>query len=162
MNTMCDEISLKAMTKDMCHAFYQRFENDPAVFAPGQAFREYVYNAQKVDEYWREQDVPSRRVFAIMLSSQMIGEIKLKYIDFEKSECSMGVHLLNDSVKGKGYGTRAEQLVLDYAFNVLKMKAVNADALIGNMRSQHVLEKVGFCYVREDGVFKYYRCERKG
>lgn len=159
---MCDEISLKTMTKDMCHAFYQRFENDPAVFAPGQTFREYVYNAQKVDEYWRKQDVPDRRVFAIMLGSQMIGEIKLKYIDFEKYECSMGVHLLNDSVKGKGYGTRAEQLVLDYAFNVLKMKAVNADALIGNIRSQHVLENVGFCYVREDGVFKYYRCERKG
>lgn len=162
VNKMCDEISLKAMTKDMCHAFYQKFENDPAVFAPGRAFQEYVYDVRRVDEYWREQDVESRRVFAIMQGSQLIGEIKLKYIDFEKCECSMGVHLLNDSVKGKGYGTRAEQLVLDYAFEKLGMNAVNADALLANTRSQHVLEKVGFRYVREDDAFKYYRCERKG
>lgn len=155
-------ISLKPMTRKMCHAFYQKFENDPAVFAPDQEFEPYVYSKEKADAYWREQDVPDRRLFAIMLDEEMIGEIKLKYIDFDKCECSMGVHLLNDAVKGKGYGTRAERLVLDYAFDTLKMKAVNADALLGNARSQHVLEKVGFHYVRQDDRFKYYRCERKG
>lgn len=155
-------ISLKPMTREMCHAFYQKFENDPPVFAPDQDFKPYVYSKENVDAYWREQDVPDRRVFAVMLGEEMIGEIKLKYIDFDKCECSMGVHLLNDTVKGKGYGTRAEQLILDYAFYELKMKAVNADALLGNTRSQHVLEKAGFRYVGEDDRFKYYRCERKG
>ena len=41
------------------------------------------------------------------------------------------------------------------------MLAVNADAALKNTRSQHVLEKVGFEYVREDDTFKYYRCVRK-
>lgn len=124
--------------------------------------RDYAcfYDADKVDAYWREQEVETRRVFAIMHGEKMVGEIKLKYIDFDKRECSMGVHLLNDSVKGKGYGTCAERLVLEYAFDTLNMRAVNADALLANTRSQHVMEKVGFGYVREDEMFKYYRCER--
>ena len=71
----------------------------------------------------------------------------------------MGIHLQNDAVKEKGYGTQAERLILQYAFNELGMVAVNADAVLKNTRSQHVLEKVGFCYTHEDDTFKYYRCE---
>ena len=72
----------------------------------------------------------------------------------------MGIHLQNDAVKGKGYGTQAERLILQYAFEELGMVAVNADAALKNTRSQHVLEKVGFRYTHEDDTFKYYRCER--
>ena len=72
----------------------------------------------------------------------------------------MGIHLQNDAVKGKGYGTQAERLILRYAFEELGMVAVNAKAVLMNTRSQHVLEKVGFCYTHEDDTFKYYRCER--
>ena len=66
----------------------------------------------------------------------------------------------NDAVKGKGYGTQAEHLAVKIAFDELGMTAVNADAIMKNTRSQHVLEKVGFHLVGEDGAFKYYRIER--
>lgn len=66
----------------------------------------------------------------------------------------------NDTVKGKGFGTQAELKAVKYAFDELGMVAINADAIIKNTRSQHVLEKVGFKLVREDGDFKYYRIER--
>lgn len=154
-------MTLILMTQELCHAFYRRFENDPAVFAPGQLFKAYVYDEATVEKYWHEQNVPDRRVFAIMLDKEMIGEVKLKYIDFEKRECSMGIHLLNDRVKGKGYGTQAEKMILAYAFDTLGMAAVNADALINNTRSQHVMEKVGFRFQRQDDLFKYYRCEKE-
>ena len=63
-------------------------------------------------------------------------------------------------VKGLGYGTYAEKLALKYAFDVLGMAAVNADAVIKNTRSQHVLEKVGFQLIGEGDGFKYYQCVR--
>ena len=66
----------------------------------------------------------------------------------------------NDSVKGKGYGTQAEKLAIKYAFEKLGMLAVNADAVLKNTRSQHVLEKVGFRFVKEGGIFRYYRVEQ--
>ena len=39
------------------------------------------------------------------------------------------------------------------------MVAVNADAVLKNTRSQYVMEKVGFRYLREDETFRYYRYE---
>ena len=56
--------------------------------------------------------------------------------------------------------SQAEHLAVKIAFDELGMTAVNADAIMKNTRSQHVLEKVGFHLVGEDGAFKYYRIER--
>ena len=154
------EISLIPMTRELCHEFYKGFQNDPAICMDMSQFKEYEYIAEKVERYFDENSTSSRRLFVIMVDGQMVGECKLKYIDFDKRECSAGIHLRNDSVKGKGYGTEAERLLLRYAFDELGMVAVNADAVLKNTRSQHVMEKVGFRYVREDETFKYYRCER--
>ena len=152
MNT----VSIQPMTREMCHEFYKGFQNDPAI----RHYYEYVYSAETADRYFDINDVPDRKLFAIMVDDQIVGECKLKNIDTEKRECSMGIHLRNDSVKGKGYGTLAERLILQYAFEDLGMVAVNADASIKNTRSQHVLEKVGFQLIRENDVFRYYRCVR--
>ena len=65
----------------------------------------------------------------------------------------------NDTVKGKGYGTEAEKLAVRYAFDKLGMSAVNADTVVKNTRSQHILEKIGFRLVKEEGNFRYYRIE---
>ena len=149
-------VSIQLMSRDMCHEFYKGFQNDPAIGH----YYEYIYTPEIADHYFDTNSVPDRRMFAILTDGQIVGECKLKYIDTDKRECSMGIHLRDDSVKEKGYGTQAERLILQYAFEELGMIAVNADAALKNTRSQHVLEKVGFRYIREDDTFKYYRCER--
>ena len=151
-------VSIQPMTREMCHKFYKGFRNDPAIGH----YYEYIYTPEIADRYFDTNSVPDRRLFAILVDGQIVGECKLKYIDMDKRECSMGIHLRDDSVKEKGYGTQAERLILQYAFEELGMIAVNADAALKNTRSQHVLEKVGFRYIREDDTFRYYRCERPG
>ena len=148
-------VALKPMTRQMCHEFYKGFQNDTAIGH----YYEYVYTPEIADRYFDTNSVADRKLFAIMVGDRIVGECKLKSIDLQKRECSMGIHLQNDEVKEKGYGTQAERLVLQYAFEELGMVAVNADAVLKNTRSQHVLEKVGFCYTHEDETFKYYRCE---
>ena len=148
-------VSIQPMTREMCHEFYQEFQNDPAIGH----YYEYVYSPEIADRYFDANSVADRKLFAIMVGDKIVGECKLKNIDLQKRECSMGIHLQNDAVKGKGYGTQAERLILQYAFEELGMVAVNADAALKNTRSQHVLEKVGFRYTHEDDTFKYYRCE---
>ena len=150
------QVTLCPMSREMCHSFYKGFQNDPAIGH----YYEYVYSAEKADLYFDSNTASDRKLFAIMVDGQIVGECKLKAIDWKKRECSMGIHLRDDSVKEKGYGTQAERLVLRYAFEELGMVAVNADAALKNTRSQHVLEKVGFRYTHEDETFKYYRCER--
>ena len=94
-----------------------------------------------------------------MRAGKPIGELQLKRIDRQNKECTLSIHLQNDEVKGRGYGAAAERLALEYAFTVMGMAAVNADAVVKNTRSQHVLEKVGFKFVREENGFRFYRCQ---
>lgn len=154
------EITITPMTRPLCHEFYQGFENDPDIFMDMSRFASYEYTSERVDRYFEEQQSPDRIVFMVMEGGRPVGEVKLKYIDHGAKQCSLGIHLQNDRAKNRGIGTAAERLALDYAFNALGMEAVNADAVLKNKRSQHVLEKVGFVYVREDDTFRYYVCKR--
>ena len=112
-------------------------------------------------KYWETRKKPKdRKDFFVLLESEVIGELALKHIDFEKKECELSIHLQNDSVKNKGYGSAAERLALAYAFENLGMESVLADSVLKNTRSQHVLEKVGFVLIGVDDTFKYYRCDK--
>ena len=154
------EIALCIMTRKLCHELYKDWENDPAIYMDMDLFTQYKYDESAVNRYFDSKQNPSRVLFAIMKDGRPIGELQLKQIDHENKECTLSIHMQNDTVKGHGYGTCAEQLALQYAFDTLGMVAVNADTVINNTRSQHVLEKVGFQYVKEEGGFKYYRFVR--
>ena len=154
------EISLCIMTKELCHELYKGWENDSAIYMDMDLFTPYQYNENAVNRYFDSKQDSSRILFAIMKDGRPIGELQLKKINLESKECTLSIHMQNDAVKGRGYGTCAERLALKYAFDVLGMAAVNADTVIKNARSQHVLEKVGFRYIEEKDGFKYYRYER--
>ena len=66
----------------------------------------------------------------------------------------------NEAFKNKGYGTGAEKLAVAYVFGELDIPVLYADTILTNTRSQHVLEKVGFRFLREEGIFRYYSIER--
>lgn len=155
-----EQISLQLMTRELCHQIYEKWENDDSIYMDMGLFKTYIYDEEKVDKYFDAKQNPSRMLFAIMLGDNAIGELQLKQIDMKTKECTLSIHMQNDAAKGKGYGTRAEQLAIEYAFEKLGMKAVNADTVIKNIRSQHVLEKVGFQFIKEDGDFRFYRIER--
>lgn len=52
----------------------------------------------------------------LCLGGSPIGEVQLKEINHEQNECTLSIHMQNDEVKGKGYGTEAERLAIQYAF----------------------------------------------
>ena len=153
------DISLCVMTRELCHELFQGWENDPAIYVDMERFTPYRYDEKAVDRYFDAKQEPSRVLLAIMKDKTPIGEIQLKRIDRERKACTLSIHMQNDAVKERGYGTQAERLAIRYALGVLGMKAVYADTAIKNTRSQHVLEKVGFQYLREENGFKYYRYE---
>lgn len=153
-------IELKKLTRELCHELYKDWSNDASIYMDMSLFEPYSYNKASVDRYFDSKNEPSRIIFAIMLYGKPIGELHLKQINWEKAECTLSIHMQNDTVKGRGYGTQAERLAVKYAFDELGMVAVNADTIMKNIRSQHVLEKVGFHFIGEDGTFKYYRIER--
>lgn len=148
-----DKIVLKTYTLERCHEFYQNYVTDPAM-----TYDEYFYDKEKVDSYYKNKVLDiERRFFAICFQDKTIGEIQLKRIDIEKHCATMSIVLANDTVKGKGFGTEAERLVLDYAINVMGLHTVYADAIHRNNRSKHILEKLGFIHLYDDEVLAYYK-----
>lgn len=66
----------------------------------------------------------------------------------------------NKNYKDRGFGTRAEQLAIEYVFYELDIPMLYADSVLTNTRSQHVLEKVGFRFIYEDEQRKHYKITR--
>ena len=154
-----DEITLCPMDRAILHEYYKDFVMDPDIFADMSRFQPYVYAPEKVDAYFdRLASQKDRMDFLILHGGAPIGEIALKHIC--GGQCELSIHLQNDSVKNHGFGTRAERLLLDHAFQDPGMTAVRADAVLKNRRSQHVLEKVGFRETGRDDVFISYRITR--
>ena len=151
------KIALLPYTKERVHEFYKQYVYDPMIFSKDSDIKSYIYSKSLVDDFYEYKVLdPTRRFFAICLNDKTIGEIQIKYIDFDKKCGSLSVALINDSVKGYGYGTQAERLMIDYAFNNLGLLTLYADAVLRNRRSQHVLEKLGFLFTHEDDMLRYY------
>lgn len=110
------QISLQIMTRELCHDLYKGWTNDASIYMDMKLFKPYTYNEDAVNRYFESKQDVSRVVFAIMLDAEVIGELQLKQIDRDRKECTLSIHMQNDSVKGKGYGTQAEKLAIKYAF----------------------------------------------
>ena len=154
------EIRLAPMSDEMYHAYLRGYENDPDLFLPGQPWVPYIYSEEKAKRYIQRQKDLGRIPLAILRGDEIVGEIILKNIE-ERQSATMGIALKNARYKDQGIGTRAERLAVDYVFQVLDIPTVYADTIQTNTRSQHVLEKVGFVFLREDEDFKYYRIDRE-
>ena len=114
MDVEREAVVLRPMTRELCRRFYREFENDPAIYVDMSRFAPYVYDEAAVDRRFDAQQVPDRRAFLVMLGERPVGEVILKYIDWDKRECSLSIHMVNDSVKNKGYGTQAERLAVEF------------------------------------------------
>ena len=154
-------IYLVKMTKPLQRQFFWGFSNDPDIYLDMSRFAEYSYCEADSDAHWEKQQKLGRIHMAVMLDQMPIGEVILKEINTETGQCTLSIHMQNDSFKNRGYGTQAEMLTLEYAFTVLNMETVFADAIHKNKRSQHVLEKVGFQITGSDEQFVYYRCDKE-
>ena len=153
-------IYLCKMTIGIAKSYYKEFTKDPDTYMDLSKLTPYVYSDEWCERYIDRQISMNHILMAIMLREEPIGEVILKNIDYRKKCCTLSIHLQNDSRKNKGYGTEAERLALEYAFNKMKMETVFADAIMKNTRSQRVLEKVGFVETHRDGTFIHYCCSR--
>lgn len=156
-----NKITLQPLDRALLHEYYKDFVMDADIFMDMSNFREYTYSPERVDAYFdRLQSQKNRVDFLIMHDGKPIGEIALKHIDVKVKQCELSIHLQNDTVKNKGYGSQAERMILEYAFQTLGIEAVIADSVLKNKRSQHTLEKVGFREISRDETFVYYQISR--
>ena len=152
-------VRLTPMTADMYRRYFKEYQSDPALCPDRDIYLPFRYDAAWVERYIRRQADPSRLPLAILWDDETAGEILLMDIRPRESAV-MSVCLKNDAYKGRGIGTAAEREAVRYVFDTLDIPVLTADTLLKNARSQRVLQKAGFAFVKEEGDFKYYRIDR--
>ena len=142
------------------HAFFKQFQYDPMA-ENTQDVKPYIYNAETVDHHYDKHAKQGKIHFAVLLDDKVIGDVYLKHFNSAEKSCEMGIYLVNDKYKGNGFGTQAEQLIIDHVFKNMDIDVIYADTLKKNHRSRHVLEKVGFTVVRADAERIYLACKKQ-
>ncbi len=153
---MC--IQLVKMTLPLLQQFFSKFTPDPDTYLG--TIPKTIFDRKYTEAFFEKQNRPDREHFAILYEDKVIGDLYLKHIDTTESRCTLSIHMECDTYKNRGFGTKAETLALGYAFHVLQLNTVYADALIKNERSCHVLQKVGFVEIERDQDKRYFCCQK--
>ena len=154
-----NKVKLAPMTRKMFEEYCREYENDPDLYLDPAKYVPFQYSEAWIDRYLQRIADLRRVQLAILYEDEVVGEIVLKNIE-PKACATMGLTLKNAAYKDRGIGTQAERLAVEYVFRELDIPVLYADSIQTNTRSQHVLEKVGFTFLREDADFKYYEIRR--
>ncbi|MDE7177706.1 MAG: GNAT family N-acetyltransferase [Lachnospiraceae bacterium] len=73
-----------------------------------------------------------------------IGSVYLRDIDREAGEAEYGIFIGESDALGRGYGTQAAKLMLDYGFGTLGLKKIFLRFLEDNAKALRSYEKAGF------------------
>ncbi len=109
---------------------------------------------EKMEEFYRSTVLShDNAIFAIVdkKTDKHIGNIKLGPINWISRFAPLGIMIGNKEFWGKGYGTEAIGLVVDYAFNRLNLHKVIAGVILINYGSVKAFQKSGF---ETEGTFK--------
>lgn len=105
--------------------------------------------------YTREMEMGTAwPLFVYRLEGErLLGAITLSNIRRGVAETGTLGYWIGQPYAGLGIGTAGVRLVLDFAFNSLKLNRIEAACLPSNLASRRVLEKAGF---REEGLARAY------
>ncbi|WP_240687174.1 GNAT family N-acetyltransferase [Amycolatopsis suaedae] len=80
-----------------------------------------------------------------------VGEVVLQDLDVPNQSMSFRIALSSRQL-GRGYGTEATRLVLDFGFDVVGLHRIALEVFAFNPRAAHVYRKCGF---RQEGVRRH-------
>ncbi|MBT7227936.1 GNAT family N-acetyltransferase [Candidatus Parcubacteria bacterium] len=142
------KVVLRPVNKATDMEAFQRWINDPGVrkFMTG-----FTPIGLQEEEEWidglgkRKNNI----TFAIeTLEGELIGNIGLHGIDWVARVATTGALIGDEQNRGKGYGTDAKMILLDYAFHTLNLRKVCSEAIAYNGRSLAFNARCGY---KEEG-----------
>ena len=80
---------------------------------------------------------------------RLIGVIELLRFDEEENTCSFA-YMIGEAYWGRGYGTEVLRAVFTFAFEEMKLGAIEADHMVENIASGRVMQKAGMTYIRTE------------
>lgn len=141
-----DRIRLRPATNEDWSAFYENYFDTPARFLLD-SLVELPLNKEDAKMVWEgfiENSKKEGRInFTIeSLEGIMIGSMSIAGIDERNGNFGIGMQINRDQ-RGKGYGTEAMKLLLNYAFNERRLHKYQSYVMEGNIGSETMLKKLG-------------------
>lgn len=97
---------------------------------------------------WFHNRVQTGEVFQFMIvdeeAGEEVGSVYLRDVDAQNKKCEYGIFIGEDSCRGKGIGSAAAKLALDFAFEELKLNRVFLRVFADNTRAIKSYENAGF------------------
>ncbi|CAN5298933.1 GNAT family protein [soil metagenome] len=94
-----------------------------------------------------EFDITDRNLHLVIEAEDwIIGQVNLKNDENLPSRAANFGILIGAGYIGRGYGTEASKILLDYAFGVLGYHKINLDLFEYNARARKMYEKIGFVH----------------
>ena len=155
-----DICSLRAVDLEDLDFIYE-LENNPAIWEFGHtltpyskfAIREYLENAHR-DIY----EVKQLRLAICNTEGQIKGVIDLYDFDPYHKRAGVGIVISQESDRARGLATAALELMIDYAFDHLRLHQLYAGIAEDNHASRKLFEKLRF---RESGIKKDWIATQK-
>ena len=129
-----------------------RWRNAPSVM------EHFIYRTPLTEEdhlNWFRNRVQTGEVAQFMIiddeAGEEVGSVYLRDIDLQNKKCEYGIFIGEDSCRGKGIGSAAAKLALDYAFETLGLNRVFLRVFADNVRAQKSYENAGFVI---EGTFR--------
>jgi RimJ/RimL family protein N-acetyltransferase len=89
--------------------------------------------------------------FGVTFEERLVGYVQLALIDLSERRAACGIVLGDETVRGRGVGSIAIRLLLDYAFTVRNLERVYAESYGFNGRAHRLFESVGF---QREGILR--------
>ena len=138
-----EKVALGPLRRDLVTT-YQRWMNDPAtVRTLGRALTPITEWQQ---EKWLSERTPEQPIFTIFerATGRAIGNGGLHEVDLRTRVGTLGIVIGEADARGRGYGTEAVRLILDYGFTVLQLHNIQLLTYAFNLAGQRCYEKAGF------------------
>ena len=89
----------------------------------------------------------TQRIYAILAAGVHIGNCGLKHLSLSKKEGELWIYIGESSMRNKGIGQKAVQLLLYKGFEVLGLERVCLHVADSNVVARRFYEKIGFCEI---------------
>jgi len=153
-----ENIYLRAIERDDLQRCLN-WANDPEI-TQFLAIGRYPFNMLKEEEWLNNISKSTEHVvFAVCLKKNdvHIGNCGLHGINYIDSYATCGILIGEKEYWGKGFGSEAIQLLVDYVFNILNLNRIELSFYDFNERARKCYSKMGF---KEEGKLRKRRFRR--
>lgn len=142
-----ERVTLNTVEEEDLDAF-ARAQSDPDVRKPLGLVS--PRNRDSVEEFFEERISDEDSVWFAVVADELVGAVTLPEVHESRGVGDLSYWLLPEH-QGEGYGSEAVSLLLDYAFDELRLHRIRADCYATNEGSIGLLESLGFS---QEGRFR--------